>query len=80
MTLFPALQCGRKPPQTPTVVVGVCGNGFGNVFVDIVVRSPDLKEIGSDGGYQKNKERVKNLRFCGKRKDCTRQLTSILKR
>ena len=38
--------------------------------------SPDLKKICFDSDIRKGR----NLRFCGKTKDCTRQLTSILKR
>ena len=37
------------------------------------------KKIESDTDIRKTKNLSTNLRFCGKRKDCTRQLTSILK-
>ena len=37
------------------------------------------KKIGSDGDIRKTRNVFKNLRFCGKKKDCTRQLTSTLK-
>ena len=50
-----------------------------DVFV-IIMGSPDLKKIESDRDIRKPRNVFNNLRFWGKRKDCTRQLTSILKR
>ena len=37
------------------------------------------KKTESDRDVRKAKNVFTNLRFCGKRKDCTKQLTSILK-
>ena len=47
-----------------------------SLFIDM--GSPDLKKIESYKDIRKTRNVVTNLRFCGKRKDCTKQL-SILK-
>ena len=43
----------------------------------VITRS---KKTKSDSDIRKTRNVFKNLRLCGKRKDCTRQSTSILKR
>ena len=50
-------------------------NGF-VVYYYGVTRS---KKTESDRDIRKARNVFTNLRFCGKRKDCTKQLTSILK-
>ena len=49
-----------------------------DVFV-IIMGSLDLEKIESDRDIRKTRDVSKNLRFCGKMKNCTQQLTSILK-
>ena len=51
---------------------------YKRVFL-FIIGIPDLKRSNLIG-TGKTRNVFKNLRFCGKRKDCTRQLTSILKR
>ena len=66
------LVCSTKKTKTRTHELVQIGG--------VSYESPDPERSNPMGIVRKTMNVFKNSRFCGKRKDCTRQLTSILKR
>ena len=72
------LTSSHKIRNNFTSYVVVRGHHFTSfVIIYEITRS---RKIEYDRNYQKTRNVFENLRFCGKRKNCSIQLTSILKR
>ena len=72
------LTSSHKIRNNFTSYIVVRGHHF-TTFV-IIYEITRSRKIEYDRNYQKTRNVFENLRFCGKRKNCSIQLTSILKR